>query len=189
MQEVPAGPLCRAAVEGNIAEVKRLLAAGANPNGRDHELLPLIEAADAGHAEVVQLLLSAGADPRKLDYMGYTPSSSNLEIVQLLLAAGTPVRSATPTGETGVHLAASARNWELLKFWLGKGLTINERDAGGYTALHLAAFRGQADRVSQLLKLGADPKIPANNGVRPLGTARAEGHAAIVKLLRAAGAK
>jgi len=76
-----------------------------------------------------------------------------------------------------------------LKFWLAKGLSINERDAGGYTALHLAAFRGQTDRVSQLLKFGADPNIPANNGVRPLRTARAEGHAAVVKLLQGAGAK
>ena len=108
MQEVPAGPLCRAAVEGNISEVQRLLAAGANPNGGDHELLPLVEAADAGHAEVVRLLLRAGADPKKRDYMGWGPSSSNLEIVQLLLAAGTPVRSATPTGETGVHAQAPA---------------------------------------------------------------------------------
>src|SRR5215470_13033739 len=145
-QEEPMGALCRAASEGNLAEVKRLLAAGANPNGGDHELLPLVEAADGGYDEVVRVLLRAGADPLKQDYMGYAPVSSSVEVAELLLAAGDPVRSAHPLGETGIHVAARMGNWDLVKFWLGKGLKIDEPDAGGYTALHLAAYRGEADR-------------------------------------------
>lgn len=141
------GALCRAASEGNVAEVKRLLATAANPNGGDHELRPLIEAADGGHVEVVRLLLKAGADPKKLDYMGYTPISTSIEVIELLLAAGEPVRFANPLGETGIHVAARKGDWDLVKFWLRKGLKIDELDSGGYTALHLAAYRGEADRA------------------------------------------
>jgi ankyrin repeat protein len=77
----------------------------------------------------------------------------------------------------------------MVKYWLGKGLKVDEPDAGGYTALHLAAYRGEADRVTQLLSLGANPNAPAKSGWTPLKSAEAEGHAEVVKLLRAAGAK
>jgi ankyrin repeat protein len=63
----PPSPLYRAARNGNLAEVERLLADGAAVNvGRCLSVLisetPLAIAASSGHAAVVSALLSAGAD-------------------------------------------------------------------------------------------------------------------------------
>jgi ankyrin repeat protein len=61
-------PLYRAAVQGNAAAVKVLLAAGARPedeSGTGDEGLPLCAAACHGHREVMGLLIAAGADPRR----------------------------------------------------------------------------------------------------------------------------
>ncbi|HEX5042699.1 MAG TPA: ankyrin repeat domain-containing protein [Candidatus Polarisedimenticolaceae bacterium] len=57
--------LSRAAHAGNLAEVKRLLAAGADPNPptRGFEMSPLALAAQVGSNDVVTALLDAGADP------------------------------------------------------------------------------------------------------------------------------
>jgi uncharacterized protein len=189
MQELPMGELCRAAGAGDVQKVKSLLAAGANPNGAEREILPLDAAAEAGHVEVVKVLLAAGADPKRKDFMGYSPAPTTPAMAEMMFAAGADVRFANPRGETGIHLAARAGKWDMVKYWLGKGLKIDERDAGGYTALHLAAYRGEAHAVSQLLALGAKPNIAASSGWTPLKSAEAESHVEVVKLLRAAGAK
>lgn len=60
-------------------------------------------------------------------------------------------------------------------------------------ALAFAATNGYADRVALLLRHGVDPdgvgtRHPALKGRRPIESARAHGSAAIVELLRAAGA-
>ncbi len=59
--------LSRAAQAGNLAEVKRLLAAGANPNPptTGFEMSPLGLAAQAGHVDVITVLLDAGANPEQ----------------------------------------------------------------------------------------------------------------------------
>jgi len=59
--------LSRAAQAGNMAEVKGLLAAGANPNPptTGFEMSPLGLAAQAGHVDVITVLLDAGANPEQ----------------------------------------------------------------------------------------------------------------------------
>src|SRR5262245_17320061 len=57
--------LSQAAHAGNLAEVKRLLAAGANPNPptKGFEMSPLGLASQAGRTDVMTVLLEAGAKP------------------------------------------------------------------------------------------------------------------------------
>lgn len=63
-------PLNRAALQGNAAEVTRLLEAGAFPDGQDETgFTPLMVAAREGHTEVVRLLIDAGADVNRLGYV------------------------------------------------------------------------------------------------------------------------
>ncbi|MEU4623369.1 ankyrin repeat domain-containing protein [Actinoplanes sp. NPDC023801] len=59
-------PLYRAAVQGRSANVRALVAAGADPNresGTGEDGLPLCGAACWGHDDAVRELLAAGADP------------------------------------------------------------------------------------------------------------------------------
>ena len=66
--------LMKAADRGNVAEVQRLLAAGAPVNAKDNDgETALMMAADDGHAAVVKLLLEAGAAVNDADEDGETP--------------------------------------------------------------------------------------------------------------------
>jgi fucose 4-O-acetylase-like acetyltransferase len=68
-------PLVAAIVEGDTAGVERLIAMGADPNGRDatyHRPL-LVWAALAGHSDTVRLLADAGAALDAVGPVGLTP--------------------------------------------------------------------------------------------------------------------
>ena len=56
-----AGPLGDAAKKGDVAEIERLLASGADPNEPDAIASPLHWAAMNGHATAVELLAASGA--------------------------------------------------------------------------------------------------------------------------------
>src|SRR5687768_8069983 len=65
--------LIDAARAGNLAEVTRLLEAGADVNAYgEGRTTALIEAARRGHLEVVKRLLAAGAEPRLEDELRET---------------------------------------------------------------------------------------------------------------------
>ena len=56
-------PLQWAAYQGDVAEVKRLLAAGADvKQANAYGVTPLALAAETGNADIIKLLLAAGAD-------------------------------------------------------------------------------------------------------------------------------
>jgi ankyrin repeat protein len=89
-------PLERAAGNGNLERVKKLLAEGANINAVDEdttwEKTPLIAAAEAGHVDVVKYLLARGADTRKTTAAGGSALRLAVEnghagVVEALLAA------------------------------------------------------------------------------------------------------
>ena len=82
--------LFAAAYDGDIAAVKRAIAAGANVNakGKDN-WTPLHDAARNGHKEVVELLVLRGAEADAKDSNEWTPAQSamrngHLEIADLL---------------------------------------------------------------------------------------------------------
>lgn len=67
----PAGPLHRAAGEGDIDAMKSAIQAGEELDGTDRRgMTPLHKAAANGRVEAVRLLLRRGADPRLKDRMG-----------------------------------------------------------------------------------------------------------------------
>lgn len=86
-------PLIRAARRGDLEEIGRLLAAGADPDRRRTGAdgwTPLMHALHAEHRVAARLLLSRGADPDAAGQGGLTPlmmaaSDGDEELVQLLL--------------------------------------------------------------------------------------------------------
>ena len=84
--------------------------------------------------------------------------------------------------------AIKNRDLEQVRLLLDQRADVNARGADGATALHWAAYWDNRDLVAQLLKLGAEPGLSNDLGVTPLGLASANGNAAIVDALLAAGA-
>jgi uncharacterized protein len=118
------GPLTKAVVKRDAAEVERLLKNGVDPNEAQLGVTALINACNMGSVEIVKMLLSKGADPDKKDWEGWRPlmaaasgashaDSRNkepicLEIVQLLIAGGADVNARGKRGQTALKYAKSA---------------------------------------------------------------------------------
>lgn len=89
-------PLLRAARRGDLEEIGRLLAAGADPDRRRTGAdgwTPLMHALHAEQRAAVRLLLQRGADPNAAGQGGLTPlmmaaSDGDAEMVRLLLDHG-----------------------------------------------------------------------------------------------------
>lgn len=87
-------PLMGAAARGRVADVRALLAAGADVNTQDKDgRTALMFAAAAGHADTVKVLLGKGADPNLKDETGQTAAAlaqrnGREEVVRVLKRAG-----------------------------------------------------------------------------------------------------
>jgi ankyrin repeat protein len=142
--------------------IKRLLAAGANPNQRmksstetrtifTHQWLleegatPFLRAAQSGDVVLMKLLLEHKADPS-------IPTAGNV----------TPLMVASGIGwvEGVTYEWSPQMTHEAVKLLLDLGADVNEQDAlDGRTALMGAAHKGRNDVIELLVKHGADLAI------------------------------
>lgn len=110
--------LYRAAGTGTLGEIKKLLAAGANPNApsfRGDGYTPLIEAAFRGRVDVVRLLIARKADVNARSRAGWTALMSaawegHTQVVKLLLENHADPNGRNGRGDTALSLAESAGN-------------------------------------------------------------------------------
>jgi ankyrin repeat protein len=121
--------LISAAANGDVAEVDRLIAHGADPNSHTKLEFALGEAAFAGHLDVVQILIAHGA---------------NVEF------------SSSDLGFTALKIAAAGGRTEIVSYLLGHGADVNSTDAMGWTALGFAFTNGHSDVEAVLRSHGAD---------------------------------
>ena len=108
-----------------------------------------------------------------------------------LLDAGGEVDVATRHGVTPLALASAAGHGPLVEALLAAGADANRPSPEGETPLMAAARTGAVDSVEALLRHGAVAGVDAREGWRgqtALMWAAAEGHAAVVAPLVAAGA-
>ena len=127
---------------GDIARVRELLEAGADPNQYENQyrgLTALHRAARIGHNEVVKTLIQAGAD----------------------------VNGKNHDQETALHEAAGIGHNKVVKTLIQAKCDVNALTKVGETALHWAAVHGHRDVVISLLENGADPHLRDNNGKIP----------------------
>jgi ankyrin repeat protein len=184
-----------AAWRGDLDGVRRLLAAGADPNVPESDEVdfgwsPLMLAARS--PVIMRLLLDAGADPCFATEEGESVVMAVARIgssegLRMLRAAGADFRQVDRNGDNALMEAASAGNQETVEFLLGQGLAVDDTTNNGGTALMAAAISGEPDMVGLLLAAGADRnrsiRSGAHTGKTALDFAVEHDHAAIVALL------
>ena len=165
----PAAPVAEAAMRGDGATVRALVASGADVNvAQGDGMTALHWAANRGDSTMAVVLLRAKARLSATTRIGgYTPlhvasQSGAAGVVRALLAAKADARAVTTDGATAMHLAAVAGVPGTITALLAAGADVNAKEpAWGQTPLMAAAARGRADAVRALLKAGADPAITA----------------------------
>jgi ankyrin repeat protein len=158
--EVVMEPLRVAAVNGNVTEVRRLAARGADVNAEDVVgSRPLHYAAAWGHAQVVRTLVELGADVHAAAADGRRPLHNaalhrHAEVLKTLVELGADVHAVTISGDTPLHLASST---ETVACLLEAGAQLSRRNTVGDTPLFKAIRRWHVPAVTALVQAGACP--------------------------------
>ena len=194
-------PLHTAAQQGNVPEVRRLLAEGADPNAREpgDNTTPLHWAAARRNADIARMLLDAGADPRgegdlhELDAIGWasfyhsdesTGPDDGGDVVSLLLERGAKhnIYSALSIGDPALVRQVVRDDPKALARRMS-------RFEDKRTPLHFAIWRKRNDLLALLVELGADVEGKNAHGRTALLEAMLMGDAEAMRILSKAGAK
>lgn len=188
-------PLMHAA-RGDGALTERLLASGADHRARDKAGMSALlwsVSASQGHQTLPPLLL-AGADPDDRQKDGVTPlmiaaKNGNEDVIRLLAHAKADLEATEPKrGLTALAAAIAAKQEGAVGALLAAGADANHAVQGGVTPLMLAVAAGDTQAAASLVKAHAEVKAQAEDGKTALAAAAAKGDAAMVDLLKAAGA-
>ncbi len=207
-------PLQWAVYNDDVAEVRRLLKAGANVSiANNYGATPMGLAAEVGNAEIIKLLLGAGADAESPNADGQTAllavaRTGNVEAAKLLLDHGAKVDAREKWGgQTALMWASARRHPQMMQFLISKGADVNARsidrdyqrhvtaegrpkslDSGGFSPLLYAARENCLACVKVLLDNKADIDLPDPDGVSPLLLAIMNSNWDVAKQLLEAGA-
>jgi ankyrin repeat protein len=175
--------ICRAAYDGDLAEVERLV-------GQDPGLLsarsgglrptPLRFASMKGHVGVVRWLLDQGAAIDQRDALAFTAlwlacCNGHLPVVKLLLERGADPTTVDQWGRPPLIIASGNGRLEVVRLLLdlqSVKASINQRNNKGRTALWTACFKGRGGVVRVLLESGTDPTVANNEGITPVAIAK-----------------
>jgi len=69
---VEVSPLCKAVATGNVEEVNRIIASGADVNAKSNGMLPIHYAAKYNRVEMIKVLITAGSKIHAPCDLGYT---------------------------------------------------------------------------------------------------------------------
>jgi ankyrin repeat protein len=115
-----------AALDGDLARIESLIAAGADVNLADRAgFTPLHFAGHGQHADAARAVLAAGAAVDARDAFGKTPLAVALvnvrdrdgEVIGVLLEAGADPDAKNYHGISARGLAASVTNYDLMRFF------------------------------------------------------------------------
>ena len=157
--------LSEAAAAGRVAEIRRLIRAGANVDGTKEEDAdggtPLVRAAIAGQTLAITTLIKEGADVN---------------------------RRSKNSGGTATSFAAGYGHTSAVRLLYEHGAKLNQVDNSNRTPLSYAAEYGHEDVVELLLKLGAKKEIKDEHSITPLLHAARNRHKGVVEILIRKGA-
>jgi ankyrin repeat protein len=165
-------PVVYLIVKGQLENVRRLLASGADASHRVNERSLTQYAGEHDWAAIVDLLDRAArpriAPPdgvRDPDGRGYTPlmvaaAKGDRAAFERLLAAGADWKVRTASHTTMLMFAAQGGNAAIIDSLLRLGAKSGGSNAAGWTAVMYAAARDDAATVRKLVEAGESPFIP-----------------------------
>lgn len=192
--------LLAAASSGNLAEVSRLIAAGADLEQRDGQgQTPLLRAVAGNHVAVAKALLAAGASLNAQAANQDTPwllagASGRTEIIAAMLPLKPDLSLRNRYGGDALIPACERAHVETVKLLLTSGIDVNHVNNLGWTCLLEIVILGDGGlRHQQVAKLvldaGANPNLADKDGVSPLAHARKRGQSEVAKLIAVASGR
>jgi len=190
--------LHRAAHEGDIMSIERLVSEGADVNVRDGAgRTPAHVAAFASNDEALEALAAAGADMNALEYQAYdvvtiAAVANDPDLVSLAIELGNRADLVTsPYDGTALIAAAHLGHAEVVRRLIAGGAPLDHLNNLGWTALIEAVVLGDGgsdhiETVRALIEAGADPSIADREGVSPLDHAKARGYTEIADIISSA---
>jgi len=203
--ELGASALHTAAVYGHKQIAELLIEKGADVNATaerslwDEGMTALHGSCIKGQKGVAELLIARGADVNAKTKNGYTPlhiaaTGGHKDVAEVLIAKGADVNAKDNYGRPPLSLAKNRSRTEVVEL-LRKYGAKDESSAGANSAkptksLHQAAADGDIEQVKLLIRNGADVNATVGKRAKtPLIDAVSYGHADIVEVLLANGAK
>jgi len=186
--------LLKAASTGDLDEMQKALAAGADPNTRDADKnTALILACIGGHEKLARLLLDNHADVNARGDYYATALHRALEnrragVVRLLIERGADVKAIDGHRAMLVPAAVDTHVVALVQMLLDKGADVEGRNAQAEPALYLAVGNGDIPMVKLLLSRHANPNHGDMWVGSPLSSAIGGNNLELVKLLLDYGA-
>ena len=182
--------LIKAAQEGDLKSIERLMADGADVNASSNEQwTPFTIAAQGFALETVNTLFGQSAALDSSAGQGWTALmiatiAGHLEVVRALVEKGAQVNTLNNQGWTALRFAVSMDEAEILRALLNAGADANIPDHEGKTALMQAAGENIQDSLKMLLDAGADTHLKDHNEQTALMLAERQNHTEIIKLLK-----
>jgi ankyrin repeat protein len=189
-----------AAARDDVAEIERLVAAGAELDARDGRgRTPAMVAAHQGAHDAARALIAAGADLDALDRDRYdvltiAAVKDDETMVRLAIAASADTGLVTSRYDgTALIAAAHLGHDGVVRALLAGGAPADHVNNLGWTALIEAIVLGDggprhALTVRALVDAGADLALADRRSTTPLALARQHGHAEIAGILEERGA-
>lgn len=188
-----------AADEGDVVNVKRLIAAGADLNASDAYGYRAIHFAARKQgeqgAEIVRLLIAAGAKVDWVDSEGSTPiyaaaEAGNVEAIEALLAAGANPNTPNKRGWLPIERALNYPGFsKAVKALIRGGANVNLPDSFGDPLVSRVVMVGDdVDLLNDFLKAGASVNACSTTGRQPIHSAAFWNRPALLKAMIAAGA-
>ncbi|MGI9355721.1 MAG: ankyrin repeat domain-containing protein [Rhizobiaceae bacterium] len=188
--------MLRAAHQGDLESIRRLIAAGSDVNVTDTRgRSPIHIAAYESNDQAMRVLADAGADMNALEGQAYdvvtiAAVANDPELMSLAIELGnSPQLITSPYEGTALIAAAHLGHVEIVKELIGAGAPLDHVNNLGWTALMEAVVLGDGGTnhqavVSSLIEAGADRTISDRDGKTPLQHAQARGYVEIARLLQ-----
>ncbi|RGP71794.1 ankyrin repeat [Fusarium sporotrichioides] len=186
--------LAIAASDDLVAEMLRLIKAGANINGTSRAAVPLLHAADQNHERAVQVLIENGAQIDSVDEDGYTAlcfaaGQGNKAIIDLLCKHHANIEHKTLSGSTPLVHAVVGEHIDAVKTLLDRGAKIGLSDGNPVDSLRSAILQGAEHIIEILPRNGAKVKTVDRMEFTPLLYAVKKGKWNVTEILLKNGAR